>query len=519
MTHLRRTWGERTILAVNVVAIVASLAAAWSLSKVEQAVASIDRVALEGSLTPRLPVDDGGGEAFNVLLVGYDSAANLDPDDPVQIGRQGERFGDVIIVARIDEANETVRLLSIPRDLWVPIAGLGEERKINQAFAVGGAGTLIDTIEDNLGIPINNFISVDLSGFEGLVEVVDHVDLFFRRPARDFNPSPPSGEPRSMSGFEMLESGCRSLGPDQALAFVRSRNFQIYPSDADGDISDDDAWVVDGERSDLSRIRRQQTFLEAFIVRAIDLGARNPFVLADLIDEGVKHVTLDQDITPQMLLDIGQAFQSFEPGDLESYSLPTQFEWRNNRTVSVVVLREEELPPLALLMQGVPADDPRTIGVSIERSAEAEATSLDRLADALDRAGFVVPDPVIRTVSSAGVAIRHGLDGVDAAATVRETLVNANVAFDAIELDPTIRGREIVIAVGAPSGETTTTSSPPTTAVDPSVSGEEPTTADGRPVGTTAAEQPTGTDSTGTDSTSAAAPRPEPIEESVGLCR
>ncbi len=66
----RRTWPQRAVLAVNLVAIAAALAAAWALDQGEDVAASIPRIELESELTPREPEDNGEGRAFNVLLVG-----------------------------------------------------------------------------------------------------------------------------------------------------------------------------------------------------------------------------------------------------------------------------------------------------------------------------------------------------------------------------------------------------------------------------------------------------------------
>ena len=437
MSSMRRTWPQRFVLSMNVFGIVAALGVAWVLRAGDEVASSINRVELSGSLTPVEPDDDGERSAFNILLVGYDSAANLDPDDPVAIGRQGERLGDVIIIARIDERTETATLLSIPRDLWVSIPGF-EDNKINAAFQLGGPGLLIDTIEEHLGIPINNYVSVDLAGFEGLVDVVDHVDLYFEYPARDFNPSPPSGPPRSMSGFVMTETGCQSIGPDMALAFVRSRNFQINVAGE---------WIDDGQRSDLERIRRQQLFLETFVARAIDIGARNPLVLAELVSSAVPNLTLDQELTPQTLIDLGRTFDSFDAEELDSFSLPTEFGFERDRTVSVVRTLEDEAAPLLRLMLGDAPDEPSTIGIDLvaspSRSDEAAA-----LFDALGAAGFDIEAPLIDSEALPGVSVRFGRDGEGARQIVVEALLELGIEVDVIELDDDLPGREIAVVLG-----------------------------------------------------------------------
>ena len=493
-SSLRRTWGQRAVLAINVVGIVAALGLAWALDAGEEVASSINRVELSDSLTPIEATADGVVAPFNVLLVGYDSAANLDPDDPVAIGRQGERLADVIIVARVDQQAETATLLSIPRDLWVPVPGY-EDQKINSSFQLGGPSLLIETIEDHLDIPINNFMSVDLAGFEGLVEVLDHVDLFFEYPSRDFNPAPASGPPRSMSGFGVDDAGCQSLDPTNALAFVRSRNFEIFF---------DGAWADDGQRSDLERIRRQQLFVESFVARALDLGARNPLVLRELVTAAVPHLTIDQQLTPQALIDISRAFDSFDPTELETYSLPTEFGFERNRTVSVVRTLEDESMPVVRLLQGTAGDDPATVGVTIQ-ALDADQASADEIAVAFTDAGFDIETtnaraPRVGTDLPFGVSVAYGRDGEAALPVVLAALADQGVTVTQTQLDEALPGREVVISFGGsppvpdespttsttavdaapePSTSTVTTPTPSVTiptpsVIEPSTGGQEP---------------------------------------------
>lgn len=454
-SSLRRTWAQRAVLAVNSLGIAAALSLAWALDAGDDVASSINRVELSGSLTPVEAAADGTTAPFNMLLVGFDSAANLDPDDPVAIGRQGERLGDVIIVARIDQEAGSATLLSIPRDLWVPVPGY-DDQKINSSFQLGGPSLLIETIENHLDIPINSFMGVDLAGFEGLVEVVDHVDLAFAHPSRDFNPNPPSGPPRSMSGFGVDEPGCRSLDPANALAFVRSRNFQVF---FDGE------WVDDGARSDLERIRRQQLFVESFVARAIDLGARNPLVLRELVTAAVPHLTLDQELTPQELIDIGRAFDSFDPDELETYSLPTEFGWERNRTVSVVRTLEDEAAPVIRLLQGTPGSDPSTVGVTVRAVAD-ERDAADAATKAFADDGFDIDTTQADVDLPFGVTVAYGRDGDAALPLVLDAMAEQGIAVDSALLDEALTGREIVVSFGGSPPESTI---PPTTVpADPS---------------------------------------------------
>ena len=178
----RRTLRQRLLLTFSSVAVVALLATAGGLTYVYSKYSRLPRVELASVLAETVP----SGEPRNFLLVGVDSAAELDADDPARAGRDdlGGLRSDTMMVLRLDPETDQAALLSLPRDLWVPLASGGNQR-LNTAIQTGGPGELIDTIESNFGIPIHHYVQVDFAGFQDLVDVVDGVDVYFDAPARD----------------------------------------------------------------------------------------------------------------------------------------------------------------------------------------------------------------------------------------------------------------------------------------------------------------------------------------------
>ena len=75
---------------------------------------------------------------------------------------------DTILLVRIDPVAGTVKMLSFPRDLWIPMADTGQNDRINSAYG-RGRQVLVDTIRKDFGVEVNNYIEVDFSGFKGLV--------------------------------------------------------------------------------------------------------------------------------------------------------------------------------------------------------------------------------------------------------------------------------------------------------------------------------------------------------------
>ncbi len=143
-------------------------------------IASID---LPGLTKPPKP---GGPQV--VLVVGSDSRAELDqPGDAARFGTTQDAGGvraDVIMLVRVDPAAHTVKILSIPRDLLVPLGQTGRRGKVNAAFA-GGPAQLVQTIQAQLGIPIHHYLLVNFDGFRAIVDALGGINLNFPYPARD----------------------------------------------------------------------------------------------------------------------------------------------------------------------------------------------------------------------------------------------------------------------------------------------------------------------------------------------
>jgi len=100
---------------------------------------------------------------LNILAFGIDDTAY-------------SKRSDAIIVLHLDKDSNHIGALSIPRDTRVSIPGVGRTR-INHAFSHGGVDLLKDSISQFLGVPINYYVKVDLSGVMKLVDVLGGVEI------------------------------------------------------------------------------------------------------------------------------------------------------------------------------------------------------------------------------------------------------------------------------------------------------------------------------------------------------
>lgn len=327
----RRSWGQRSVLLLSSTLAFALLASAGGLGYVYSKYSRLPRVELGSVLTER----GGSDEPQNFLLVGVDSAAALDEDDPARRGRDeiGGLRSDTMMVLRVDPESEQASLLSLPRDLWVPLARGGNQR-INTAIEIGGPKELIDTIEGYLGIPINHYVQVDFAGFRDLVDAIDGVEVWFDHPARD-----------RRSGLVVEQAGCVTLDAEQALAYVRSRQYERFV---------DGRWRTD-PTADLGRISRQQDFIVRSLRRSISKGVRNPVTLDHLVDVALDTVTVDDVLKADDIIDLASRFRSFDPNSLDLHSLPVDDDVVGGAIV--LRLRDAEAQPTLDLFRGTDPEE------------------------------------------------------------------------------------------------------------------------------------------------------------------
>jgi len=241
--------------------------------------------------------------SVNLLVVGSDTRQGL------RDGGFGDAAGqrsDVIIVVHLVPAARHAAVLSIPRDLYVPVAGTGGSAKINSAFN-RGPGQLVQTIQQSFGIPIHHYLLVNFDGFREVVDALGGVALSFPRPVRDSN------DGHNESGLNIPRTGCQRLGGNQALALARSRYFQYQ--DKAGRWHGDPA-------TDLGRIRRQQTMLRVLAANAVGRNPANPIRANALVGSVVHSLTKDDQLTIRRSVTLARQFRSFDPARLTTLTLP-----------------------------------------------------------------------------------------------------------------------------------------------------------------------------------------------------
>ncbi len=172
-------------------------------------------------------VQAAGGDTLDVLILGVDKR-------PEGSFVEGSR-ADTIMVARVFPESEQIRLLSIPRDLFVEIEP-GVHDRINAAYAYDGVPGIAEVLEGQFGISVDQHAVVDFEGFEEIIDTLGGVTL-------DVGSELPPG-------WRMGE-GVQTLDGRHALLYARYR---------------------DTPGGDLDRIARQQQLVAALHEQALGWG-------------------------------------------------------------------------------------------------------------------------------------------------------------------------------------------------------------------------------------------------------
>jgi LCP family protein required for cell wall assembly len=217
----------------------------------------------------------------NILLIGNETRAG---QTMVNFGNASELTGtlsDVIMVLHLNPRKKTASIISIPRDVFVPMpagSDVGTYEKIDAALNDGklGPNNLAEAITQDFGIPINHYVEVDFDGFLQTVNALGGIKLDF--PERLYD---------EYSGLNISKTGCQLIHGQQ----------YDPPGVSASDTAD---WPYDPE-SDLARIVRDHTFIRVLASTAESDGIADPLKLNSFLNAVLDQLTIDPGLKNQLV--------------------------------------------------------------------------------------------------------------------------------------------------------------------------------------------------------------------------
>lgn len=187
---------------------------------------------------------------------------------------------DTIMVVSVNPKNKAISLISIPRDTYVSIPDYGKD-KINHSYSYGQEQLAIKTINQNFGLNITEYVTIDFAGLINVINDVGGIELEISNEEMDYiNERSWEAYNISKNKSEKLSSfGKVKLSGEQALTHSRNRTIG----------------------NDFVRASRQRKVLEALIFKISSLDVVTMFKVSDSI---LSEVKTNVDITKYMSLAI-----------------------------------------------------------------------------------------------------------------------------------------------------------------------------------------------------------------------
>jgi len=352
----KHTVGRVILISAVVLALVTGLGTVYFVRHLN---GNIEGISLDelGDDRPE-KVYKGNGEPLNILVMGDDTREG---EGNAIDGESGGGGSDTTILVHISADRSRAYAVSIPRDSIVdrPECNDGESSAAtdvmwNAAYTEGGPVCTLAQLEANADVFVDHFVVVDFNGFGDMVDAVDGVPVCVPEDLVDraHGIFVPAGDPSVLTG-------------DQALDYVRARSV--------GELE---------QQNDISRIRRQQTFIAALVREVKSAGTlTRPDKVINFLDAATDSLTTDDELDSVTRMGrIAMQLQSVGLDKIKFVTLPTEYfpsdsEFRGRvkwtpeaDQIWKLINEDKEIPARLLSGNAVTAEPPKT-------SAEAQSPS------------------------------------------------------------------------------------------------------------------------------------------------
>lgn len=172
---------------------------------------------------------------LNILLLGSDT----------RVAGQRSRT-DTMMVASYNKNTNSLSIVSLMRDCLVPVEGYGWT-KLTNAYRFGGAGLIINTVNDCFDLDIQAYVLIDFFSFQDVIDEIDGIDLYITAAEAKYY------------GWNGGRAGTLHLDGEMALEHARNRHLD----------------------SDFGRTERQREILEAVYEKAMGLSLSKQLSLVE----------------------------------------------------------------------------------------------------------------------------------------------------------------------------------------------------------------------------------------------
>ncbi len=245
---------------------------------------------------------------------------------------------DTMMLATLDPKTLTAAVLTIPRDLYVSIPGVGNDR-INTANAYGdsrklpGGGPALaeKTVEQTLGRPVHHYVIIDFAGFRKIVDQLGGIDIVVPKAINDPN------YPDENYGYRPIHipAGKVHMNGELALEYARTRH------------SD----------SDFGRMKRQLQVVMAVREKALQLNVlpQLPRLLQTVWG------TVKTDMTPQEMIALATIASQVKTENIKSASIDDTMTTEYRTTSGADVLRPDHVKIAQLVDQLLPRESAKVV--------------------------------------------------------------------------------------------------------------------------------------------------------------
>lgn len=349
----KHTVGRVILVSALVLALITGLGTIYFVRHLNGNIEGVSLDALGGDRPEK--VYRGNGEPLNILVMGDDTregAGNA-------IDGEGGGGSDTTILVHLSADRERAYAVSIPRDSIVdrPACNDGEsaaatEVMWNAAYGIGGPVCTVDQLETETDVFVDHFVVVDFNGFGDMVDAVGGVPVCVPEDLVDRKHGifVPAGDPSVLTG-------------DEALDYVRARSV--------GELA---------QRNDISRIRRQQTFIAALVREVKSAGTLTRLdKVVGFLDAATKSLTTDTELDSVTRIGkIAMQLQSIGLDKVQFVTLPTEYYptdsefsgrvfWTEQATeIWELINEDKEIPARLLSGNAVTAEPPKTSSAATE---------------------------------------------------------------------------------------------------------------------------------------------------------